>query len=109
MYLPVLGGGPRDYLGRSIVKMSIIIVVKHAGVKEFLLPNRDQYLISKAIVEIIQESKLSREVSSLVRGLRKSLSQRYFLNPRVKALRKNKGCKEAYSRARCLVTHTLVK
>ena len=88
MYLPVLGSSPRDDFGRSIVKMAIIIVVEHAGVKEFLLPNRDQDLISKAIVEIVQESKLSSEVSSLVRGLRKIPSQCYFLKPRVRVLRK---------------------
>ena len=88
MYLPVLGGGPRDNFGRSIVKMSIIIVVEHAGVKEFLLPNRDQYLISKAIVEIVQKSKLSCEIGSLVRGLWKYSSQCYFLKLRVRVLRK---------------------
>ncbi len=36
--------------------MSIIIVMEHAGVEEFLLPNWDQDLISKTVVEIIQES-----------------------------------------------------
>ena len=81
MYIPVLGSGTGDDFGRSIVKMSVIIIVEHAGVKEFLLPNRDQDLISKAVVEIVQESKLSSEVRSLVRGLRKLPSQRYFLNP----------------------------
>lgn len=49
----VLGCGSGNDLGRSIVEMSIVIVVEHAGVKEFLLPNRDQNLISKAIVEIV--------------------------------------------------------
>ena len=88
MNLPVLGGGPRDDFGRSIVKLCIIIVVEHAGVKEFLLPNRDQDLISKAIVEIVQESKLSSEVSSLVRGLQKIPSQCYFLKPRVRSIEK---------------------
>lgn len=82
MYLPVLRSGPRNDFGRSIIEMSIIIVVKHTGIKEFLLPNRDQDLHSKAKVEIIQESKLPSEVRRLVRGLRKSSGQRFFLNSR---------------------------
>lgn len=76
MYVPVLGGGSGDDLGRSIVEMSIIIVVEHAGVEEFLLSNRDQDLNSKAVAERIQESKLSSEIRSFVRGLRKIWSQR---------------------------------
>lgn len=82
MCLPVLSSGPRDDFGRSVIEMSIIIVVEHAGVKEFLLPNRDQDLISKAIIEIVQESKLSGEIRRLVRGLRRSSGQRFFLSLR---------------------------
>lgn len=70
-YIPVLGGGSSDDFSRSVVEKSIVIVVEHAGIEEFLLPDRDQDLISKAVNEIIQKSKLSREVRSLVRGLRK--------------------------------------
>ena len=53
--LPVLGRGSGDDFGRSVVEMPIIIVVEHAGVKEFLLPNRNQNFISKAVNEVIQE------------------------------------------------------
>lgn len=70
MYIPVLGSSSGNYFGRSIVEMPIIIVVQHAGVEEFLLPNRDQDLDSKAVAERIQESKLSSEVRSFIRGLR---------------------------------------
>lgn len=83
MYIPILSCGSRDYLGRSVVQMSIIIVVEYAGIEEFLLPNWDQDLISQAVVERIQESKLPSEVRSLVRDLQKLRSQRYTLNTRV--------------------------
>ena len=72
MDLPILGRGSGNDLGRSVVEMSIIIVVEHTGVKEFLLPNRNQNLISKAVVEIIQERQLPGEISGLVRGLREA-------------------------------------
>ena len=70
MNLPVLGRGSGDDLGSSIIEMSIIIVVEHTGVKEFLLPNRNQNFNSKAVVEVIQERQLPSEVSCLVRDLR---------------------------------------
>lgn len=63
--------------------MPIIIVVEHTGVEEFLLSNGDQDLNSKAVAERIQESKLSSEVCSFVRRLRRFWSQHYFLNARV--------------------------
>ena len=66
MYIPVLGGGPSNDFGRSIVQMSIIIIVEHARIKQFLLSNGDQDLISKAVLESVQESKLSRKVGSFV-------------------------------------------
>ena len=69
MDLPVLGRGSGDDFGRSVVEMPIIIVVEHAGVKEFLLPNRNQNFISKAVNEVIQERQLPSEISCLVRGL----------------------------------------
>ena len=50
--------------------MSIIIVVEHPGVKEFLLPNGNQDLIPKAVAERIQERELPSEVRSSVFGLR---------------------------------------
>lgn len=78
-----LGGGSSYDLGRSIVEMPIIIVVEHAGVEEFLLPNGDQDLLSKAVAERVQESELSSEVCSSIRGLRKFRSQRCFLNSRI--------------------------
>lgn len=37
----VLCCGSGDDLRRSIVEISVVIVVQHAGVEEFLLPNRD--------------------------------------------------------------------
>ena len=82
MHIPVLGGGSGNDFGRSIIEMSIIIVVEHAGVEKFLLPNGHQDLISKAVAERIQESKLPSEVRSLVCDLRKMLSQRHFFNAR---------------------------
>ena len=56
IYLPVLRSGSGDDFGGRVVEMSIIIVMEHTGVEEFLPPNRDQDLISKTVVEIIQES-----------------------------------------------------
>ena len=71
MYIPVLGSGTGDDFGRSIVEMPIIIVVEHAGVEEFLLPNGNQDLVSKAVAKSIQESKLSSKICSMVCSLRK--------------------------------------
>ena len=75
----VLGRSTGDDLGGSIVEMSVIVVVEHAGVEEFLLSNRDQDLHSKTVAERVQEGKLSSEVRSSIRGLWKIRSQRCFL------------------------------
>ena len=72
MDLPVLGRGSGDDFGRSVVEVPIIIVVEHTRVEEFLLPNRDQNFISKAVVEVIQERQLPSKISCLVGGLRKA-------------------------------------
>lgn len=68
--IPILSGRSSYDFGRSIIEVSVIIVVEHARVEEFLLPDRDQDLISEAVAERIQESKLSREVCGSVRSLR---------------------------------------
>ncbi len=59
--------------------MSIIIVVEHAGIEQFLPPNRDQDLISKTVAERVQESKLSSEIGSSICDLRTVRSQQYVL------------------------------
>lgn len=51
----VLGRSTGDDFGGSIVEMSVIVVVEHAGVEEFLLSNRDQDLLSKTVAERVQE------------------------------------------------------
>lgn len=55
IYIPVLSGGSGNDFGRRIVELSIVIVVEHAGVEQFLLPNGNQDLISKAVLERVQE------------------------------------------------------
>ena len=55
IYIPVLSGGSGNDFGRRIVELSIVIVVEHAGVEQFLLPNGNQDFISKAVLERVQE------------------------------------------------------
>ena len=97
MYVPVLGGGTGDDLGRGIVEMSVVIIMEYARVEEFLLPNRNQDFIAKAIAEGIEESKLSCEIRSFVCGLRTLPSQRYFLISRARLMRRNWEGEAKYS------------
>ena len=69
MYIPVLSGGSGDDLSRSIVEVPIVIVMEHAGIEQLLLPNRNQYFISKAVLESIQEGQLSSKVRSPICSL----------------------------------------
>ena len=91
MYIPVLGGGSGDDFGRRIVEVSIIIIVEDARIEQFLLPNGNQDLISKAVLERVQESKLSSEVRSPVGSLQKRPSQYYLSKGRVGVLGKRYG------------------
>ena len=88
MDLPVLSGGTSDDFGRGIVEMPVVIIVEHARVEKFLLPNGDQDFIAKAIAERIQESKWSCEIRSSICGLRKFPSQRSFVISRARLMRK---------------------
>ena len=54
--------------------------MEHARIEQFLLPNGNQDLITKAVLESVQEGKLSREVRSLICSLQRCLSQRSFSN-----------------------------
>ena len=71
MYLPVLSGGSRDNFGGGIIKMTVVIVVEHAGIKQFLLSNGNQDFVSETVAERVQESKLTCKVCRSICGLPK--------------------------------------
>ena len=109
MHIPILGGRSSDDLGRRVVKLSIVIVVQNAGVEQFLLANRNQDLISKGVLERVQESKLSSKICGSVCGLPKGQSQHFVLDSRIEVIRNIGGRNDGLLVRECLSTHVEVQ